>query len=684
MALTYRKFNLDDDGTFTYFWPPGMFHQPTGLLKKEIENGNLSAHPPLIVSQKMALSEVQTSQRCIQMSGHRLGDKGGTIATILLEGLQARVSQSQLRSLAAPRSFATSTLPLRLASHAPEPLDEETLAILNAERVSEDVDVCIVGGGPAGLSAAIRIRQLAAAEGKDIRVLLVEKGSEIGSHILSGAVIEPKALNELIPDWKDKGAPLNQPALKDKMYFLTKSNAIPIPHPPQMNNKGNYIVSLSKFVRWLGEQAEDVGVEIYPSFAASEILYNEDGSVKGIATNDVGIGKDGRPRDNFERGMEIHAKVTLFAEGCHGSLTKKAIRKFDLRKDAQDQTYGLGLKEVWEIAPEKHEPGLVLHTLGWPMDMHTYGGSFMYHLENNQCAIGFVVALDYKNPTLSPYREFQRYKMHPFIRKYLEGGKIISYGARALNEGGVQSLPKLTFPGGALVGCAAGFVNVPKIKGTHTAMKSGMLAGEAAFKALTNEDAPSTGPIEISEYEKNLKSSWVWKELWEVRNVRPSWHTPLGLYGGIAYSGLDTLFLKGRVPWTFKHPGPDHASLSPLSNVKPIEYPKPDGIVSFELLENVSRTGTNHTEDQPVHLRLQRGQGEQLERNLAVFGGPEQKFCPAGVYEYVDDEKNPGEQRFQINAINCIHCKTCDIKDPSQNIDWTVPEGGGGPKYTNT
>ncbi|KAJ3417178.1 hypothetical protein HDV05_006384 [Chytridiales sp. JEL 0842] len=581
------------------------------------------------------------------------------------------------------RRFFSAAPMARMASVvSDEALTDEVKAVLNGERFAEEVDVCIVGAGPAGLSAAIRIKQLAAAEGKEVRVFVVEKGSEVGSHTLSGAVLEPRALNELIPDWKEKGAPLNTPATKDKMYFFTENAAIPLPHPPQMSNHGNYIVSLSNFVRWLGEQAEELGVEVYPSFAASEVLYNEDGSVAGIATNDVGISRQGLPKDNFERGMEIRAKVTLFAEGCHGSLTKKVIRKYDLRKDCQPQTYGLGLKEVWEIDPEKHDQGLVCHSVGWPMDMHTYGGAFMYHLENNLVAIGYVVALDYQNPTLSPYKEFQRYKHHPFIKHYLEGGKIISYGARALNEGGLQSIPKLYFPGGALIGCTAGFVNVPKIKGTHTAMKTGMLAAEATYKAVTSES--TSGPIVLESYEKAFRESWAYDELWAVRNVRPSFHSPLGVYGGLLYSGFETLISKGRVPWTFKHPHPDHATLKPIKDVKPIEYPKPDGVISFELLENVSRTGTGHEEDQPIHLRLQRGPKEQLETNYAVYGGPEQKFCPAGVYEYLDDEANPGKKRFQINASNCIHCKTCDIKDPSQNIDWTVPEGGGGPKYVYT
>ncbi|KAJ3385401.1 hypothetical protein HDU84_002250 [Entophlyctis sp. JEL0112] len=550
--------------------------------------------------------------------------------------------------------------------------DPEIAAILNGERFAEEVDVCIVGAGPAGLSAAIRIRQLAIEHNKDVRVFVVEKGSEVGAHTLSGAVLEPRALNELIPDWKEKNAPLNQPALKDKMYFLTEKLAVPIPHPPQMSNKGNYIVSLSQFVRWLGEQAEELGVEV---------LYNDDGSVAGIATNDVGIAKSGLPKDSFERGMEIRAKVTLFAEGCHGSLSKKVISKFNLREGKQHQTYGLGLKEVWEIDPSKHDPGLVLHSVGWPLDYKTYGGAFMYHFGENLVSIGYVVALDYENPTLSPYREFQRYKHHPLIKKYLEGGKVLSYGARALNEGGFQSIPKLAFPGGALVGCSAGFMNVPKIKGTHTAMKSGMLAGEAAFESITSQE--SSAPITLDNYQSAFDKSWVRSELYEVRNVRPSFHTALGLYGGVMYSGLDTLLLKGRVPFTFKHAQPDYKSLKPLKDVKPIEYPKPDGVISFELLENVSRTGTGHVEDQPVHLRLQRGPRDQLDTNYAVYGGPEQKFCPAGVYEYLDDAENAGKKKFQINASNCIHCKTCDIKDPSQNIDWTVPEGGGGPKYSN-
>ncbi|KAL0075002.1 hypothetical protein J3Q64DRAFT_1776252 [Phycomyces blakesleeanus] len=555
-----------------------------------------------------------------------------------------------------------------------------------AEPFEDETDVAIVGGGPSGMAAAIRIKQLANEAGKDVRVMLFEKAGEVGAHILSGAVLEPTALNELIPDWKEKGAPLNTPVTKDSMRFLTSTLSIPLPHPPQMNNKGNYIVSLNNFVKWLGEQAEEVGVEVYPGFAASEVLYAEDGSVSGVALNDVGLDKNFEPKDTYERGMCVKAKVTLFAEGCHGSLTKTLFKKFDLRKDCQPQKYGIGIKEVWEVEPEKHRPGSVTHTIGWPVDYKTYGGSFIYHLEPEKhlVAIGLVVGLDYSNPYLSPYKEFQRFKHHPSIKGLLEGGKCISYGARAINEGGYQSIPKLAFPGGALIGCTAGFLNLPKIKGTHTAMKSGMLAAEAAYETLfaSEEDVPE-GPVVLSNYEEKIKNSWVYEELYAVRNLQPSFHTPLGLYGGVAYSGLDTMFLKGRVPWTFKHKKADWECMIPAAKAEPIDYPKPDGVISFDLLTSVSRSGTNHAENQPVHLRL-RNKNIPVERNLAVFDGPENRFCPAGVYEYVDDETKAGEKRLQINSQNCIHCKTCDIKDPSQNIDWTVPEGGGGPQYVWT
>ncbi|KAL7308226.1 hypothetical protein PS15m_012107 [Mucor circinelloides] len=558
------------------------------------------------------------------------------------------------------------------------------------EQFEDETDVVIVGGGPSGLAAAIRLKQLANEEGRECRVMLIEKAGEVGAHTLSGAVLEPRALNELIPDWKEKGAPLNTPVTSDSMRLMTKSLSIPLPHPPQMNNKGNYIVSLSNFVKWLGEQAEELGVEIYPGFAASEVLYNEDGSVRGVTLNDVGLDKNFEPKDTYERGMAVKAKVTLFAEGCHGSLTKTLAKKFDLRKESGPQKYGIGIKEVWEVLPEKHKPGSVTHTVGWPVDAHTYGGSFIYHFEpdHHLVTVGYVIGLDYSNPYLNPYKTFQQFKHHPSVKSLLEGGKCISYGARAINEGGYQSIPKLVFPGGALIGCTAGFLNVPKIKGTHTAMKSGMLAAESAYEALYNglepdQESQVEEPVLLNTYEERIKDSWVYKELYEVRNVQPSFHGPLGLWGGMLYSGIDTLFLKGRTPWTFKHKKADWECMKTAGESKPIDYPKPDGVISFDLLTSVSRTGTNHAENQPVHLRI-RDKDIPVERNLAVFDGPENRFCPAGVYEYVDDENKPGEKRLQINSQNCIHCKTCDIKDPSQNIDWTVPEGGGGPQYVWT
>lgn len=529
--------------------------------------------------------------------------------------------------------------------------DNDSFDPSSIERESDQVDVCIVGAGPAGLSAAIRLKQLANEAGnEDFRVLVLEKAGDIGAHILSGAVIQPSSINELIPDWLDEDNPNRfehaTPAGTDKMRFLTKTMAIPLPAPPQMSNHGNYIVSLNQFTKWLGERAEELGVEVYPGFAASEVIYDTDGSVKGVATNDLGIGRDGKPRDAFERGMEFHARVTMFGEGCHGSLSKQVINKFDLRSDSQHQTYGLGIKEVWEIDPAKFEKGLIVHSMGYPLPRNVYGGSFMYHFGENMVSLGLVVSLDYENPWLSPYQEFQKLKQHPLFRSVLEGGKCISYGARSLIEGGFQSIPKVAFPGGALIGDSAGFVNVPKVKGTHNAMKSGMLAAEAAWKGLSQE---GEGTVFLYDYEDKLRKSSIWKELKEVRNMRPSFHTPLGLYGGVAYSGLEAFLLKGRVPWTLKHKTPDHASTKSADQYPKIEYPKPDGEISFDILTSVSRTGTNHEEDQPVHLQV-KDWDEHTETTYPKYQGLENRFCPAGVYEYVEDESKPHGVRFQINA----------------------------------
>jgi electron-transferring-flavoprotein dehydrogenase len=535
-----------------------------------------------------------------------------------------------------------------------------------------EFDVVIVGGGPAGLAAAIRLKQLAAEKGRAVGVCVLEKGSEVGAHILSGAVVEPRALNELIPDWKARGAPLHTPAGDDRFLFLTERRAIRLPTPPQMKNHGNYIASLGNVTRWLGKQAEALGIEIYPGFAAAEVLHDAKGGVRGVATGDMGVGKDGQPTANHQPGVELVGKYTLFAEGCRGSLTKTLIERFDLRRGRDPQTYGLGIKELWEVEPARHKPGLVLHTVGWPLDAATYGGSFLYHLENNQVAVGFVVGLDYENPYLSPFEEFQRFKTHPAIRPTFEGGRRVAYGARALNEGGLQAIPELVFPGGALIGCAAGFLNVPKIKGSHTAMKSGMTAAEAAFAAL----AAGRAGDRLDVYPEALRKSWVWDELQRARNVRPAFR--FGLFGGIAYSAIDTYIFGGRAPWTLRHHA-DHARLKPASAFRPIAYPKPDGKIAFDRLSSVFVSNTNHEENQPCHLRL-KDPGVAVATNLALYDGPEQRYCPAGVYEFVEDK---GAKRLQINAQNCVHCKTCDIKDPTQNIDWTVPEGGGGPNYPN-
>ena len=540
-----------------------------------------------------------------------------------------------------------------------------------------EFDVVIVGAGPSGLATAIRLRQLCAEHGSDLSICIVEKGSEVGAHILSGAVMEPRSLEELFPDWKERGAPLHTPAREDRLFFLTRGGGMRLPTPPQMHNKGNYIISLGNLCRWLGEQAEALDVSIFPGFPASEVLYHEDGSVKGVATQDMGVGRDGEPKGSFEPGVELHARVTVFAEGCRGHLTKSLFERFDLPAGADPQTYGIGIKELWEVDPARHEQGLVVHTMGWPLDRSTYGGSFLYHLEDNQVAVGFVVGLDYTNPHLSPFEEFQRYKTHPKIRPTFEGGRRIAYGARAISEGGIQSIPKITFPGGLLVGDTAGFLNVPKIKGTHTAMKSGMTAAEAIFDALRAGSDVSSAVSEVTDYRTRLEKSWLWDELHRVRNLRPSFRW--GFWGGMFYSGLDTYVLRGKAPWTLHHHA-DHAALKKASECPRIEYPKPDGEVSFDRNSSVFLSNTNHEEDQPIHLTL-KDDSVPIGINLAEYDAPEQRYCPAGVYEIVVDEAvGP---RLQINAQNCVHCKTCDIKDPTQNIHWVTPEGGGGPNYPN-
>jgi electron-transferring-flavoprotein dehydrogenase len=543
-------------------------------------------------------------------------------------------------------------------------------------REAMEYDIVVVGGGPAGLATAIRVKQLAAEKGMEVSVCLLEKGSEIGAHILSGAVIDPKALGELFPDWKERGAPLAQPVTEDRFLFLSKEDATKVPGwllPSCFRNDGYYVASLGNLCRWLATQAEALGVEIYPGFAAAEVLFDEEGRVRGVATGDAGIGKDGSRTARYAPGMELHARYTIFAEGCRGHLGKQLQERFNLREGRDPAVYGIGLKELWEIDPAKHRPGLVIHGAGWPLDNATYGGSWMYHLEGHQVSVGLVVGLGYSNPYLSPFEEFQRFKTHPAIRPFLVGGRRISYGARAINAGGLQALPGLVFPGGALAGDDAGFLNAAKVKGSHAALKSGMLAGEAAFEAV----AAGRARDELAAYPLSFEASWLHEELRRARNFKPLMAN--GLVLGSLLVGIDQVVFGGRAPWTLHHPGPDHEQLLPKDLCLPIDYPKPDGVITFDRNSSVFVSNVAHEEDQPAHLTL-RDATVPISLNLARYDAPETRYCPAGVYEIVTEGQNP---RLQINAQNCVHCKTCDIKDPAQNIHWVVPEGGGGPNYPN-